>query len=434
VNHHQVTRRNMLKGTVGGAALLSTGWLATACGEIQRSTAQTGSTLKIGYVSPVTGPAAAFGESDDYVLNKVRSVLSGGISVGGKKYSVEIVARDSQSNPQKAGAVAAELINGVQVDMMLCTSTPETVNPVADACEAARVPCLSTVVPWEAWYFGRGATPTKPFSYTYHFFVGVAQFVSAYSALWSGPVANNKIAAVMWPNDPDGNAIRQGLGPELKKAGFTLVDPGAYENGTNDYSSQIAAFKKAKAEIFNTFPIPPDFATFWKQAHQQGFRPKIATVAKTGLFPSQIEALGPLGYGLTSGFWWSPKFPYSCTLTGQTAQQLADDYQDSTGRQWTQIVGSNMALFEAAVNALKNSSDPKNKEDVAAALGKNKLTTVVGPLDWTSGPVKNVSTEPLTIAQWRRSAPGSRFPVEAVLVDNTGFKDIPLGGTLEPLT
>ena len=42
---------------------------------------------------------------------------------------------------------------------MLVVSTPETINPVADACEAAGVPCLSTVMPWEAWYFGRGAKP-----------------------------------------------------------------------------------------------------------------------------------------------------------------------------------------------------------------------------------------------------------------------------------
>jgi len=46
--------------------------------------------------------------------------------------------------------------------MMLATSTPEVINPVADACEAAGVPCLSTVAPWEACYFGRGAKPGAP--------------------------------------------------------------------------------------------------------------------------------------------------------------------------------------------------------------------------------------------------------------------------------
>ena len=75
----------------------------------------------------------------------------------------------------------------------------------------------------------------------------------------------------MWPNDADGNAIRAALGPLLKKAGYTIVDPGAYQDGTNDYSAQIAKFKRQDCEIFNTFPIPPDFATFWRQAAQQGY-------------------------------------------------------------------------------------------------------------------------------------------------------------------
>ena len=80
----------------------------------------------------------------------------------------------------------------------------------------------------------------------------------------------NKKVGVMWPNDADGNAIRAALGPLLEKAGYTIVDPGAYQDGTNDYSAQIAKFKSAGVQIFNTFPIPPDFATFWRQAAQQG--------------------------------------------------------------------------------------------------------------------------------------------------------------------
>jgi len=429
-----LSRRSILRGTAGAAGLFTAGGLLTACSGIKESSAQSDDVLRIGYVSPSTGPAAGFGEPNAYLLKKLRATLKDGLQIGGKKYSIEIVDRDSQSNPQNAAQVATDLINSEKIDLMLVTSTPETVNPVADACEAAKIPCLSTAVPWEAWYFGRGATPEKPFTYTYHFFLGVAEIHAAYTSLWTtGGVETNKRVGVMWPNDPDGKAIRQGLGPALKKSGFTIVDPGAYEDGTNDYSAQIAAFKKADAEIFNTFPLPPDFATFWKQARQQGYRPRIASIAKTGLLPSQIEVLGPLGYGLSAGFWWTPQFPYRSTLTRQFAWQLADDYEKSTGKQWTQIIGSNMALFEVAVHALKETSNPKDRGQLAAALGKAKLTTVAGPLDFTSGPVKNVSTEPLVMAQWRKAKKSSKFAVEPVIVDNGAFSDIPIGGDLEPL-
>ncbi|MGW0949924.1 ABC transporter substrate-binding protein [Streptomyces sp. NPDC002623] len=429
-----LSRRSLLRGTAGAAGLFSAGGLLTACGGIKESAAQTDTVLRIGYVSPSTGAAAGFGEPNAYLLKQMRTALKDGLKIGGKKYSVEIVDRDSRSNPQTAAEVATDLINGERIDLMLVTSTPETVNPVADACEAAKIPCLSTAVPWEAWYFGRGATPEKPFTYTYHFFIGVADIQAAYTSLWTnGGVETNKRVGVMWPNDPDGKAIRQGLGPGLKESGFTIVDPGAYEDGTNDYSAQIAAFKKADAEIFNTFPLPPDFATFWKQARQQGYRPRIASIAKTGLLPSQVEALGSLGHGLTAGFWWSPKYPYTSTLTHQSSQQLADDYEKSTGKQWNQVIGSNMALFEVAVHALRQTSDPKDRKELAAALGKARLTTIAGPLDWRGGPVKNVSTQGLVMAQWREATGGSGFAVEPVIVDNGSFDDIPVGGELEPL-
>ena len=93
------------------------------------------------------------------MLDLVRKALAPGLKVGDKTYAVEILDRDTQSDPSRAGQLAKTLINSDKIDMMLCVSTPETINPVADACEAAGVPCLSTVMPWEAWYFGRGAKP-----------------------------------------------------------------------------------------------------------------------------------------------------------------------------------------------------------------------------------------------------------------------------------
>src|SRR5258708_37400045 len=136
----------------------------------------------------------------------------------------------------RSASVASDLIQGQKVDLMLTTSTPETVNPVSDACEAAGVPCISTVVPWEAWYLGRGGKigQPSPFKWAWHYCFGVFQFFHAYTHLWP-QVATNKKVGVMWPNDADGNAIRGALGPLLKSAGYTIVDPGPYEDGTNDY-------------------------------------------------------------------------------------------------------------------------------------------------------------------------------------------------------
>jgi branched-chain amino acid transport system substrate-binding protein len=394
-----------------------------------------GATLKVGFISPRTGALGGFGETDGYILELARKALASGLKVGDKTYGVEILDRDTQSDPSRAGQLAKTLINSDKVDMMLAVSTPETINPVADACEAAGVPCMSTVMPWEAWYFGRGAKPGQPspFKWTYHFGFGGGEFYKTYVSQWNLLETNKKVG-VLYPNDADGNAIRENLAPALAKAGFTIVDPGPYEDGTTDYSAQIAKFKAEKCEIFNTFPIPPDFAAFWRQAAQQGYTKmvKIAQIAKTGLFPSQVEALGNLGPNLASAAYWHKAFPYKSPLTGVSGQELANGYEKASGKQWTQQLGATLSLFDAGAAALSASSDPADKAAVAKAMSTLKTTTMIGPVDFTSGPVPNVSPGPIIGTQWVKAPAGSKWKLDYVVTDHATDPSVPIGAKLQP--
>jgi branched-chain amino acid transport system substrate-binding protein len=426
-----VSRRDFVKRAAAGA-----GGLALA-GKVTSAFAQASDVIKIGFVSPRTGPLGGFGESDPYVLELARKALANGLTAGGKKYKVEIIDRDSQSDPSRASQLAKALINSDKVDLMLVTSTPEVVNPVSDACEAAGVPCVSTIMPWEAWYFGRGAKPGEPspFKWTYHFSFGVAEFAKAYISEWNnGAVPTNKKVGVMFPNDADGNALREHMIPIFEKAGFTVFDPGGYEDGTTDYSSQIGKYKDAGVQIFTGVPIPPDFATFWRQAAQLGFAKtiKIQSIAKTGLFPSQMEALGSLAYNIASLCYWHPTFPYKSPLTGETSQELANGYEKSSGRQWNQQLGGTQSLLDAGTEALKATSDAKNKAEVAKTLSQFKVTTAVGVVNWGKGPFPNVYPTPLIGGQWVKAKPGSKYKLDLVIVDNADDPNVPIGAKLQP--
>jgi branched-chain amino acid transport system substrate-binding protein len=421
-----ITRREFVRrtGVVAGGLVL--GGLLGACGGGNGGK----TSLKIGFVSPRTGPAATFGEVDPYVLGLARDAVADGLDIGGTTYSVEILDRDGQSNPARGAEVAQELISGDGIDLMLTTNTPETTVPVSDACEAAGVPCISTSTPWEAWYFGRGGKPGEPspFRWTYHFFFGVAEVAKAYTSLWP-QVPTNKKVGVMWPNDADGNAIRAALGPMLEDAGYTIVDPGAYQNGTNDYSAQIAMFKRESCEIFNTFALPPDFVTFWRQAAQQGYKPKIAQIAKPGVIPSQIEAVGPLGLNLAGAAPWTRTFPYSSSLTGLTSEALAKGYEEESGRQWTPILGSTVALLDVGIAALRASESPKDKAVVAEAVKTLGVETPVGRVEFGKGPVESVVTGPFMGGQW---VEGDEHQFEFVVGENSSDPNVPVEAKLKP--
>jgi branched-chain amino acid transport system substrate-binding protein len=431
IGDHQVSRRSVLKALGAGSVSMVAGGLLDACGSLGNTggTSSAG-TIKIGYVSPLTGPDAGFGEPDPYVVSLARKAWANGLTVGSKKYDVQIITEDSQSGA-RAQQAASDLINTSDVDLILTTSAPETVNPVSDAAEAAGVPCISTVVPWEAWYFGRQANPAAPvpFKWTFHFAFGVAQFANAYEKLWP-QVTTNKVVGVMWPNDADGNAIRAALGPLLTKAGYTIVDPGAYADGATEFTSQINLFKQKNCEIFNTFPIPPDFVTFWEQAAQQGYKPKIAQIAKTGLFPSQVEALGSLGNGLASGVYWAPTWPYSSSLTGVSSADLATGYEAASNKEWNQQAGASLALFDVANAALKASGDPKNKQAVATAMKTLAVDTPLGHLVWGAGTTPpNVVATPIIGGQWV-ATPGTPYPINFVICENSNDSNVPIAATL----
>src|SRR5580700_6096659 len=422
-----VSRRNFVKAVAGAGALTLSG---------RASYAQSADVIKIGFITPRSGALAAFGEPDGFVLDLARKAVANGLPAGGKTYKVEILDRDTQSDPSRAGQLAKTLITSDGVDFMLSSSTPETVNPVADACEAAGMPCLSTGMPWEPWYFGRGAKPGEPspFKWTYHFGFGVANFSKAYIAQWNGPVKTNNRVAFLMPNDADGNALRAIFKPILEKAGFTVIDPGGYEDGTSDYSAQIAKFKAENCEIFTTGPIPPDFAAFWRQAAQQGYarQVKISQIAKTGLFPSQVESLGDLGYNLATAAYWHKAFPYKSSLTGVSGDEIADGYEKSSGKQWNQMLGDNVALVDAGIAALKASDNAKSKEAIAKALSKLQVMTPVGQIDFGKGPFPNVFPMIFAGTQWVNAKPGSKFKLDMVVTDNADDPNVPVGAQLVP--
>jgi branched-chain amino acid transport system substrate-binding protein len=432
----RINRRKFIKASAATGAALATGSVFAPAVRAAQS-------LKLGYVSPQTGPLAAFAEADKFIISSFLDKVKGGIKVGSATLPVEVTVKDSQSNPNRAGEVAKELIVSNKIDLMLVASTPETTNPVSTQCEIEEVPCISTVAPWQPYFIGRQADPAggppawKPFNYTYHFFWGLEDVIAVFTNMW-GQVSTDKAVGGLFPNDGDGNAWgskQVGFPPVLDKLGYTLTDPGRYQNLTDDFSAQIAAFKKGNCEIITGVMIPPDFTTFWNQASQQGFKPKVASIGKAILFPVAVEALGKNGNNLSSEVWWSPNHPFKSSLTGQSAKELAAAYEKSSGKQWTQPIGFVHALFELAVDVAKRSGGVGDNKGMVKAIAATNLNTVVGPIAWNGKNLppfaaKNIAKTPLVGGQWRLRD-GSKYDI--VITDNKTAPEIPTGGKMEPI-
>ncbi len=424
-----INRRELLKNTAATGAAISLSGLAMP------AIAQ-GAAIKLGYVSPQTGPLAAFAEADNFIIDGFKSAAQ---AAG---MNVEVIVKDSQSNPNRAAEVASELIVDDEIHLMLVASTPETTNPVTTTCEAEEIPCISTVAPWQPWFIGQQANPGdpgswKPFNSAFHFFWGLEDVIAVFTNMWA-QVETNKSVGGLFPNDGDGNAWGDpnvGFPPVLEQQGYGLTDPGRYQNLTDDFSAQINAFKQANCEIITGVMIPPDFTTFWNQAKQQGFTPKVASIGKAILFPQAVEALGDAGHNLSSEVWWSPSHPFKSSLTGASSADLAAGFTEATGRPWTQPIGFVHALFEVAADVMKRVGDPSDSAAVVEAIAATKLDTIVGPLAWDGANLppfaaKNVAKTPLVGGQWRLKDGGG---YDLVITDNQTAPNIPTGGSMEPI-
>jgi branched-chain amino acid transport system substrate-binding protein len=429
-----LSRRSFLgaAGAIGAAgvagcssALKSASTPSSAAGASSGSAS--GGTIKLGFISPETGQLSVFTQSNGYVLNQVRTALKNGLTIGGKKYEVQIISADSQSSSDRAATVASQLVQQDGVDFLLATATPETVIPVSAQAEASGVPCLLTICPWEQWYYASNGS-AKTFKYSYMYFLGTQEETNLFSSVWQ-QVSTNHVVGGLWPNDVDGAGFQKYVTQKVDGLGWKVVPSGAYTDGLSDFSPIISKFKAADVEILHAVPIPPDFITFWRQAHQNGFVPKIASISKALLFPSAADALGPLVTNVMSPLWWSPQFPYQSSLDGTTASAFAANYKTATGNEWTQPMGFNYAIFEIAVAALKASGDPKNATGVASAIGTLKGTAITGDYDFTSGPVPNVSQVPELLAQWRKVS-GS---YQLVVINNSLLPAVPVAGSLQLL-
>lgn len=431
-------KNSLRRAAVSGMAILGVAALA-ACQSLDGAgggSTDDADTLVVGFVTPLTGGLAAFGEPDQWIVDSLQTYFDHNpVDVDGRQIAIDIRIEDSGSTADGASQAAQKLV-AAGAEVLLAHATPETTVPVSLQCIDAGIPCITADTPLEPWALsvhGVGSPPDlagkEPLQWVHHFFWGLGDIAGVYQDMWNQVDTNQRVAG-LFPNDPDGQAW-SGAFPGIFEAsgnGYVLDTPTLYDPGTTDFTSIINTFKANDDQILTGVLPPPDFATFWQQAQQQGYSPRIISIAKAIEFPAAVNAFeDPINF--TTEVWWSPASPFSSSLTGQSSAELAEAYTADTGKQWTVAMGFSHALFEVLVQAI-TSADSVAGAEIDDAVGQLSIDTIVGPLDFTSGPYPNTASSPLVGGQW---VEGTDFPYELQIVSNSAAPEIPTAGTVQPL-
>ena len=391
---------------------------------------EAGREIKIGLVQPITGMFAVLAAADEWGKTLVEAAFKDGLVCGdGKNHPITILLRDAQSDAARASQVAGDLIMNDKVDILLAGGSPSICNPAADQAEALQCPFLGQNNPWTAFVFGRGNDGKTPFKWTYLHSLGAEQMHMCLAEAFAKIPTNKKIAFLTM-NDDDGKAHLQSGVPVYQGFGYEVTSPGLFTPGTEDFTDQIAQFKKAGCDILTGACGTPDFTNFWKQSLQQGFNPTVPGITLAIGFPKALEALGDAGLNLMGEGGWNRTWPFTDWITGMTCGQLSDQYEKDTGQQWVPAIGSTMDRYEMAFDALKRCPDVDDKAAIIEAFKTMKLECVGGPVDFTAPldadpfavdsfrPHPNVVKGCVAAHQWVK---GTKWPFEPATVSALCF-------------
>jgi branched-chain amino acid transport system substrate-binding protein len=103
-----LTRRSVLAASAGAAA--------SAVGGLFRPAFAQSGHVRVGWLAALTGPSSATGIAMDRGISFAFNEINSGAGVRGRK--LELITRDTQSDPTKAVNAAAELTHGEKVDVI----------------------------------------------------------------------------------------------------------------------------------------------------------------------------------------------------------------------------------------------------------------------------------------------------------------------------
>ncbi len=208
---------------------------------------ESGDVIKVGWLGALTGDQAVWGNNE---LNTVKMLFEeynakGGIMVGGKAYTLQVIGYDSKGDPQEAVNVTRRLTGQDRVVAILGPNASGSAIPMAPILEQAKVPGIATVAtnPKVTVLDGK----VKPFNFRVCF---IDPYQGAVAAGYAYEVLKAKRAAVLYDvSDDYSQGLREFFIQNFTKLGGTIVADESFKGGDVDFRPQLSKIKAANPDV-----------------------------------------------------------------------------------------------------------------------------------------------------------------------------------------
>ncbi|MCW3478884.1 branched-chain amino acid ABC transporter substrate-binding protein [Neisseriaceae bacterium JH1-16] len=347
---------------------------AASAGASTEAAASGETIVKIGQVSPMTGPIAHLGKDNEYGATlAIDDLNKQGVTIDGKKIKFQLVSEDDQGDPKIGTQVAQRLVDAGVVGVVGHLNSGTTI-PASKIYSDNGLPQISPSAT-NPDYTKQGFKTT---------FRVIANDVQQGASL--GDFAVNNLKAKNIAIVDDRTAYGQGLADQFEKAvkakGATVSKREYTTNSSTDFSAILTSIKSANPDLVFYGGMDAQAGPMAKQMKKLGIKAKL--IGGDGMqSPEFIKLAGDAAEGQYASICGMPreKMPGFADFDKKFKAKFGTDVQIYAPYEYDAV----NVLVDSMRRA--NSTDPKK---YLAEVGKTDMTGVTGKIQFDDkGDIKN---------------------------------------------
>ena len=382
---------------VSGSLLMAMAGLAGAA-----SLAAADDVIRFGAPLPITGPLApeAVKQQMGYNLWAEEANKAGGIDVGGKKYKVEIVYGDYQSNTPRSVQTTEQMITQDNVNFMFGPFGSGAAKAASTISEKYKVPTIAASASSSQVY-------DQGYKYLFGTFTPNDTLTTPLTGIIKAKAPDVKKIAILARNDLFPLAIAQEMEKSSKASGLEVVYFEKYAINTLDHSATLSQIKSLAPQWIFITGYTNDLLLIRKQMVDQQMKAQVVTMIAGPAYQDFIEAAGQSAENISSASWWHPAEQYDGKdIFGKTSNfvklfKAKYNSEPDYGQASAAVAG---ALFQLAIEK----AGSLDRDKVRDALASMDVMTFWGPVKFGANGQIN-SLEP-PVFQIQNAKPVVLFP------------------------
>jgi branched-chain amino acid transport system substrate-binding protein len=350
-------------------------------------------TIVFGAAVSLTGKTAKEGEytRDGYNFFVDTINAMGGITVGGKKYRVEVKYYDDESKSERTAQLIEKLINEDKVTFILGPYGSAPSGTAAPICEKYRIPMIEANGSAESIF-------SKGYTYTFAVLSPAKLYLKGIIDLVLTKDKTVRTVAVLGENEPFSKEVAGGAASYAKERGLDVVYQELYPTGTQDVSALLTNIKAKNPDIVLGAGHLQDSLLIVKQAKDLGVSPKamgFSVGPSSPEFRENLKGNADYIFGATQ---WTEALKYDGNDPWKTPKAYGAAFRAKYPKY--SVIPYQVAESTAAVIAFwraiekANSLDPTKVRNAIAALD---IMTFYGPVKFDARGI-NV-TKPMAVEQ-----------------------------------